>query len=168
MLATIHKTVDRIILGITLPLMVLMLGCVVWQVVARYGLSISTSFSDELSRFLFIWISLLGAAYVLGKRGHIAITGLTDMAPPGARRGFELLSMSLVLVFTVAVLIFGGWLLVDKALRLGQISPAMQIPMGYVYLVIPFSGVLTVFYTLLLLAETLSGKVHSDSQVSLD
>lgn len=168
MLATAHKTVDRIILGITVPLMIVMLGCVVWQVIARYGLSMSTSFSDELSRFLFIWVSLLGAAYVLGKRGHIAITGLTDLAPPRARLGFELLAMGLVLVFTVAVLIFGGWLLVDKALRLGQISPAMQIPVGYVYLVIPLSGVLTVFYTLLLLAETLSGKERTDNQVSLD
>lgn len=168
MLAMVHRSVDRIILGVTVPLMILMLGCVVWQVIARYGLSMSTSYSDELSRFLFIWISLLGAAYVLGKRGHIAITGLVEMTPPRLRQGFELFSLALVMVFTVAILIGGGWLLVIKALGNGQISPAMQVPIGYVYMVIPLSGILTVFYTLLLMAETLSGERHADQQVSLD
>jgi len=168
MLTGIRILIDRLILAITIPLTVLMLGCVVWQVIARYALSISTSHTDELSRFLFIWVSLLGAAYVLGKRGHIAITGLVDMAPPAVRRALELLAILLVLAFTVLVLVVGGWALVQKALTLGQISPAMQVPIGYVYLVIPLSGVLTVFYTLLLFVETVQGRHIADQQVSLD
>jgi len=168
MLSGIRTLIDRLILGITIPLTVLMLGCVVWQVIARYALSVSTSYSDELARFLFIWVSLLGAAYVLGKRGHIAITGLVEMAPAPIRLAFELLAVVLVFVFTVLVLVVGGWQLVQKALTLGQISPAMQIPIGYVYLVIPLSGVLTVFYTLLLFLETLQGRHIADQQVSLD
>src|SRR3712207_2452188 len=101
---TIHRALDAVVVAITLPLMVLMLGCVVWQVVARYALNISTSATDEISRFCFIWVSLLGAAYVLGKRGHIAITGLVDMLPTGPRRGVELLIAVLVALFAVAIL----------------------------------------------------------------
>ncbi len=168
MLKQIHRLVDRFVLGIAVPLTVLMLGCVVWQVVARYALSLSTSFTDELARFLFIWVSLLGAAYVLGRKGHIAITALTDLARPATRVALELFAYFLVAVFAVAILGIGGWLLVDKALKLGQISPAMQIPVGYVYAVIPISGVLTAFYALIAMTETLKGENRDAHQVSLD
>ncbi len=67
---TVHRTLDAVVLAVTVPLMVLMLGCVVWQVVARYALNVSTSMTDEIARFTFIWVSLLGAAYVLG-RSHL-------------------------------------------------------------------------------------------------
>lgn len=83
MLASIHRALDRLVLAITIPLTVAMLGCVVWQVVARYALNVSTSATDEIARFAFIWVSLLGSAYVLGKRGHIAITGWWIFCRPG-------------------------------------------------------------------------------------
>lgn len=165
---TIRRALDTAVLAITLPLMVLMLACVVWQVVARYALDISTSTTDEISRFSFIWISLLGATYVLGKRGHIAITGLVDMLPTGPRRGVELLIAALVAVFAVAVLAGGGWLLVEKAWRLGQVTPALQVPMWMVYTAIPLSGALTLVYALIIVLETLRGEAAEHHAVSLD
>ena len=168
MLRTIHRTLDAIVLAIAIPLMVVMLGCVVWQVVARYALSISTSTTDEISRFAFIWISLLGATYVLGKRGHIAITGLVDLLPARPRGAVEVAIVVLVAVFAVAVLAGGGWLLVERAFRLGQVTPALQIPMWMVYAVLPLSGVLTLVYTVLAVLETLRGEEVERHAVSLD
>lgn len=165
---TIHRTLDTIVLAITIPLMVLMLACVVWQVVARYALNISTSMTDEISRFAFIWVSLLGAAYVLGKRGHIAITGLVDALPTGPRRGVELAIQALVAVFAAALLLGGGWLLVERAWRLGQVTPALQLPMWVVYGAIPLSGVLTLVYAVVAILETLRGEAVETHAVSLD
>lgn len=168
MLATIHRTLDTLVLAITIPLTVVMLGCVVWQVVARYALNISTSATDEISRFTFIWVSLLGATYVLGKRGHIAITGLVDKLPPGPRGAVETAIAALVALFAVAVLCGGGWMLVEKARMLGQVTPAMQIPMWMVYAVIPLSGVLTLVYTVIARLETTGRTAAAHHTVSLD
>jgi TRAP-type C4-dicarboxylate transport system permease small subunit len=168
MLRTVRRVLDTLVLAITLPLMVLMLGCVVWQVVARYALNISTSTTDEIARFCFIWISLLGATYVLGKRGHIAITGLVDLLPRGPRRGVELLITALVAVFAVAILVGGGWLLVGRAWQLGQVTPALQMPMWSVYTAIPLSGALTLVYAAIVMVETLSGEAVEHHAVSLD
>lgn len=167
MLATIHRALDTLVLAVTMPLTLLMLGCVVWQVVARYALGVSTSATDEIARFTFIWVSLLGATYVLGKRGHIAITGLVDMLPARLRGGVEIAIALLVVAFAVAVLGVGGWLLVNRALALGQVTPALQIPMWTVYSVIPVSGALTLVYAVIATVEALRGGTGPRS-VSLD
>lgn len=166
MLATIHRTLDTVVLAITLPLTVLMLVCVVWQVVARYALNVSTSTTDEIARFAFIWVSLLGATYVLGKRGHIAITGLIDFLPKRPRAGAEIAIAALVALFAVAILGGGGWLLAAKAFSLGQVTPALRLPMWVVYSVIPLSGLLTLIYAVVATAEALAGVEHR--AVSLD
>jgi TRAP-type C4-dicarboxylate transport system permease small subunit len=168
MLHRIHRSLDVLVLTLAVPMTLVMLACVVWQVVGRYFLGASTSFTDELSRFLFIWVSLLGAAYVLGKRGHIAITGLIDMAPKSVRRGFDMLIAGLVIVFALVVLGWGGWLLVERNLRLGQVTPAMLVPVAYVYVIIPLSGVLTAIYATLVVCEVASGQEIAAKEVSLD
>ncbi|NYZ16109.1 TRAP transporter small permease [Azospirillum sp. RWY-5-1] len=167
MLATIHRALDTLVLAVTMPLTLVMLGCVVWQVVARYALGVSTSATDEIARFTFIWVSLLGATYVLGKRGHIAISGLVDMLPARPRGGVEIAIALLVVAFAVAVLGMGGWLLVNKALTLGQVTPALQVPMWTVYSVIPVSGVLTLVYAVIATLEALRGQPERGT-VSLD
>jgi len=168
MLLRLHRALDAIVLALAIPMTLVMLGCVVWQVVGRYFLNASTSFTDELSRFLFIWVSLLGAAYVLGKRGHIAITGLIEYASPGVRRGFDILIAGLVVVFAVLILGVGGWLLVERNLMLGQVTPAMLVPVAYVYAVIPLSGALTAIYAVLVTLELATGQERAAEQVSLD
>lgn len=168
MIRRLHAALDALLLGITMPLTVVMLVCVVWQVIGRYLLGSSTSYTDEMARFLFIWVSLLGAAYVLGRRGHIAITGLINFAPARSRRIIDLLIFLLVVLFAAVILCVGGGILVERALRLGQVSPAMLLPVGYVYAVIPISGVLTAIYGLLAAAELLTGQESAHSTVSLD
>jgi len=168
MIRRLHHALDVVVLTIAVPMTVVMLACTVWQVVSRYFLGISTSFTDELARFLFIWVSLLGAAYVFGKRGHIAITGLIEFLPGGARRITDTAIALLVVLFSAVILGVGGAILVDKAVQLGQVSPAMLLPIGYVYSVIPISGAVTAMYALLVVAELWTGEVTETTGVSLD
>jgi TRAP-type C4-dicarboxylate transport system permease small subunit len=168
MIRRLHHALDVVVLTIAVPMTVVMLACTVWQVVSRYFLGISTSFTDELARFLFIWVSLLGAAYVFGKRGHIAITGLIEFLPAGVRRITDTATALLVVIFSAVILGGGGFILVGKAVQLGQVSPAMLLPIGYVYSVIPISGAVTAMYALLVVAELWTGEVTETSGVSLD
>ena len=168
MIRRLHHVLDVVVLTVAVPMTVVMLACTVWQVVSRYFLGISTSFTDELARFLFIWVSLLGAAYVFGKRGHIAINGLIEFLPAGARRITDTAIALLVVVFSAVILGVGGFILVGKAVQLGQVSPAMLLPIGYVYSVIPISGAVTAMYALLVVAELWTGEVTETTGVSLD
>jgi TRAP-type C4-dicarboxylate transport system permease small subunit len=168
MIRRIHYALDIAVLSLAVPMTVVMLACTVWQVVSRYFLGISTSFTDELARFLFIWVSMLGAAYVFGRRGHIAITSLIEFAPSGPRRLIDAAIAVLVVIFAAVILGFGGYILTDKAMQLGQVSPAMLLPMGYVYSVIPISGGVMAIYALLVVAELMTGEAAAVSDVSLD
>jgi TRAP-type C4-dicarboxylate transport system permease small subunit len=118
------KTVDRILGWILVGLMGAAVVNVLWQVFTRFVLAHPSSFTDELARYLLIWIGLLGAAYAAGHKLHLAID-----------------------LFALTVLVFGGVSLMTLTLSLGQTSAALHVPLGYVYLTLPLSGLLIMFYT---------------------
>lgn len=119
---------------------------VVWQVFSRYILNAPSTFTDELARFLLIWVSLLGAAYLSGKNGHIAITVLPQKLNPSNRLKLNILIRLLIIAFVFCVLIIGGSILVYYTYTYLQITPSLQIPMAYVYLIGPISGLLIIYY----------------------
>lgn len=121
---------------------------VTWQVISRYLLGSPSTFTDELARFLLIWVSLLGAAYASGRNLHLAIDLYPNSLGPAGRRRLDLLIDSIVILFVTAVLIVGGGTLVYTTYVYLQLTPTLQIPMAYVYLIGPISGVLIVYYKL--------------------
>jgi TRAP-type C4-dicarboxylate transport system permease small subunit len=119
-----------------------MVLAVLWQVATRYLLRDPSSLTEELARFGLVWLGLLGASYGFGQRAHLAI----ELIP--RTRVLELIVAVCVAAFAILVLVVGGLRLVSATLALGQTSAALQIERGYVYLVLPLSGALTLFYTL--------------------
>lgn len=107
------------------------------QVVGRYVLNASPGWTEELSRFAFIWCSSLGAAIALDKGSHAAITILGDHLPRGARRVLHLLLTALTLGISVMIAVKGFEL---AAATINTPSPAMRIPMAYVNIAICFCG----------------------------
>ena len=69
---------DKILETVVVLLMGSIVLTIVWQVVSRYVFNSPSEFTDELSRYLLIWVGILGAAYVTGTRGHIAIDFFMD------------------------------------------------------------------------------------------
>ena len=70
----------------------------------------------------------------------------------------------LILIFAVVVLLAGGLRLVQTTLNYQQTSAALQIPLGYVYLVLPLSGLLISFYSLVFLAAELRAALVGDKE----
>lgn len=141
-----RRIIDRIVEGLLVVLMILMLTQVIWQVISRYALSRPSSITDELSRFLLIWIGILGASYVMGQKSHLAITYLYNYLSQKMLKRAEVLVNLIIVLFSIAVLIIGGIRLVYITLKLGQTSASLQIPLGLIYMIIPVSGILTVYY----------------------
>ena len=135
--------VDRFLEGALAAILGGMVLVVSWQVLTRFLLRQPSSITEELVRFALVWLALLGASYGFGQRGHLAI----DLLPRGPK--LDLVVRAAVAVFASVVLVFGGWRLVDITLALGQSSAALQVERGYVYVVLPLSGLLILFYTVI-------------------
>jgi TRAP-type C4-dicarboxylate transport system permease small subunit len=148
-----RKIADQIIEKTLILLLALMLLQVLWQVFSRYILRVPSSFTDELSRFLLIWIGLLGASYATGKKMHLTIDLLPNYLTGSKKKMLDLTIHFLVILFALLVMVIGGIRLVFITLTLGQTSSALEIPLGYIYVIIPLSGLMIIFYSLLNLLE---------------
>lgn len=127
-------------------LMALMLLSVCWQVITRYFLGNPSSFTDELARYLLIWIGMLGGAYASGKHMHLAIDLLPSKLTGRSKYRLSLVINVLVLFFVVLTFVIGGSRLVYITYTLGQTSAAMQIPLAYVYVILPVAGLLITYF----------------------
>ena len=144
----IREHVDKILERFLILLMSILVIDVLWQVTSRYILSSPSSFTDELAGFLLIWVSLFGAAYVTGKKEHLAIDLLLQKSSSGQKIKLELFIHLIVFLFSFFVLVVGGIWLVYTRLILSVKSAALQLPLGYVYIVLPISGFFILFYTI--------------------
>lgn len=145
----IRRTLDRTLGAVLVVLMAALVLDVLWQVFSRFILRDASSWTEELARYLLIWLSLLGAAHAAGSRMHLAVDLLPSCLYGRARRRVEILIDACVLLLAVAVLGVGGSRLVWVTLVLGQDSAALGIPLGGVYLALPLSGALISAYTVL-------------------
>ncbi len=121
---------------------------VLWQVIGRYVLNSPSSFTDEMAGFILIWVGLLGAAYVSGKKEHLAIDILIQKSSPKRKRIINIFIDLLIIIFAITVLIIGGFWLVYTRFELDVKSPALGIPMGYIYFVLPLSGILISYFAI--------------------
>ncbi len=147
MLTRLAAGMERGLTWLLAGLLAAIILAVTWQVVSRYLLGDASGWTEELARFLLIWIGLLGGALAYQRRLHLGL----DLLPEYLRKhrpGSLVTVMNgaaidfCVLVFAVAVLVVGGGALVLLTLDLEQYSPALGLPMGVVYLCLPASGVL--------------------------
>ena len=130
-------------------LMLTLVLSVTWHVASRYLLLQPSSWTEELARYVLIWVGLLGTAYAYRTRAHMAIDQLVHAIRDPWRRRVQLLAIGTVMLFAGAVMMFGGGKLVLLTLELNQLSAALGIRVGLVYLVIPLAGALLVFFTIL-------------------
>ena len=145
----IRRYVDRSLEWVLVIFMSLMVINVLWQVATRFLLRNPSSFTEEIARYLLVWVGVLGGAYAVGTRIHLAIDLLPSKLEGRRKAMLEIFIESCIFVFAAAVLVVGGSGLVWLTLDLGQTSAALQIPLGYVYLVLPLSGVLMMYYSAL-------------------
>ena len=144
----VYKTLNKIIERLLIIIFGMLVIDVVWQVFSRYVLGKSYSFTEEFARFALIWLSLLGAAYLNGKQAHLSMDYLLMKLSPEALRKRVKIIEALMFLFALMVLVIGGGNLVYSTFLLGQKSPAMNISLGYIYMIIPLSGLIIMYYSI--------------------
>jgi TRAP-type transport system small permease protein len=151
---TLEKGFNKVIRVLLVTLFSIITLLAVVQVVTRFA-GISMSWIDEAMRFLFIWFAFIGSAYAIREKKHIVVDLLSESISKKLIRVLDIL-VHLIMLSFIFVLIKYGY---EVANVMGiQKSSSMRIPMFYVFLAIPVSGILMLFYTILNIVDLIRGK----------
>ncbi len=142
----LKKKLDKAIEGFIVVLLTIMVFIALWQVASRYVFNSPSTVSEELLRYSLIWLAMIGSAYMFGLRDHMAMTFLKEKFSENVQQKLTILSEVVIILFSISVLLYGGVNI--TMLTMNQVSAALGIPMGYVYMVLPISGVLIIYYSL--------------------
>ncbi len=137
--AFLNKRIEELIIVAALGTMSVAIGL---QVFMRYVVQSSLSWSEELSRYLFIFFVYAGISYGVRMKRHVRVEAFTLWLPERTQAWIRVISDLLFLFFSVIV-IYHGYFVAARILRLDQVSPALELKMGYVFSTLPFCYVLT-------------------------
>lgn len=134
-----QQVIDAAVRWLIVVLMVVMTITVSLQILFRYVFNVPLGWSEETARFAFVWVAFFGASALLRARQHINVTVFTDRFPIRLRDACAL-AANLCGMVCVFFFLVGGIELTRNEWR--QLAPALEIPMGWVYLAIPISAAL--------------------------
>lgn len=123
-------------------LMMLIVLTVLWQVFSRYVLKSPSSVSEEIARFLLIWLGLLGSTYGYQQNAHLSLDILARKFRPSGQLKLARFCHVCILIFSVSFLLVGGVNLVLTTLQPVQTSAVLEIKMAYIYCIMPIAGLM--------------------------
>lgn len=157
---TVRNAINRFVEAFSVVLIIVMVLLVLWQVIARYVLNNPSTFSETLTRYLFVWLVLVTATYAFGKREHMYISVLNDRLKGTVKTIVNILIEVLTIAFAVCVMAYGGSIITN--MQMVSMDSSLHIPMGVVYAIIPICGVFIVFYCLCNIADELKKEKEAD------
>ena len=145
------------VLGTISVILFAILVCVtVWQVFSRQVLNDPSTWSEELSKILFVWLSFSGSAFLFGERGHIAVDFIARKLPLAGQRILQVIAQIIVVLFAVLAMIWGGYL--SSSIAWNQQMTALPLTLGWVYVIIPIAGVFIAIFAVIDLIAVATGK----------
>lgn len=145
--------VDRGVKVLVFLCIVAMIAVITIQILFRV-LFDALTWSEELSRYLLVWSTFLGATLAYKRGMHIAVTFVVDLAKGKGKKFLSILSILLSIVFFAVAILYG---LQYIQLQSIQVSAALRIPMRYVYIVLPLSFSIMILHGLARVVEILRG-----------
>ncbi|MFA6507396.1 MAG: TRAP transporter small permease [Treponemataceae bacterium] len=151
----LKKIVDRLLDGFAVAMFIIIFAVVLLQVFMRYFLGSPLVWSEELARYLFVWVSLIGWVFATRSGTHIRIGAFTDNLPVSVRKVIGFFNFALVIIFALVLIFFGF----QMVLKNGDV-PTVTLFFTYavVYAAVPFSLSLIVFYSVLRLMAGMEDK----------
>ncbi|MGJ8656983.1 MAG: TRAP transporter small permease [Akkermansiaceae bacterium] len=130
----ILKTTSAISLAILLLVVIL--------IIADNKLDLGAVWANELARFMLVWIIMLGGTLAYAEHSHLGLDILVDKFDTPTKHASYILSHTLILLFALLVLVYGGYQLVIGRIEMGQTMPALKISKGWFYASLPLAGIL--------------------------
>jgi TRAP-type C4-dicarboxylate transport system permease small subunit len=151
-LVSVVANVPEAIGGITMLAITLVLFAgVIW----RYFFVDPLTWSDEISRLLFVWLAFVGAAVGVKRGSHSAVAFFETRMPEHWQRGMALLALAAIAIMACVLLYAGA---IGTADNLSQMMPVTRISRGWQYAAVPFSGALMLIYLVPLVRRAWRGQ----------
>jgi len=157
-LKRLSESIDSVIGKIVFLAITGMIISITLQIVFRVFFHALT-WTEEMSRYLLVWSTFLGATMAYKRGMHISVTFCVNIFPEKIRKLIVILGIIFSLVFFAVAINYGIKLMV---LQKVQISPALRLPMRWVYLVLPTSFIIMTIYGITAVLEELfnTGEVN--------
>ena len=149
---------------VVVVLMAIMVAAVAVQVFFRFVIGDPLSWTEELARYAFVWITFLGAAVAYRHRAHIVVDIMLHLVPTWARAPLSWVVEGLVAV-TLVILIREGLRMVETTSNVQ--ATMLQIPMSYIYAAIPVSAALMLVYQVERLVGVLRSRRPASAEAEL-
>ena len=143
-LNNIRKVINTVIKIACILLFGFMVIIGTYQILVRYIFNNPSTISEELLTYSFTWMSLFAAAYVFGKREHMRMGFLADKL---SSKKLTILNVIIEIAFALIVMVYGGVSI--TSLSMTQKTASLGIPMGYIYIVLPITGIIITLYGIL-------------------
>jgi TRAP-type C4-dicarboxylate transport system permease small subunit len=154
MMDWLKRAGDNLLEWAAMAMFLLLIFVTLFQVLSRYILPVPISFTEEVGRFLFIWVSFLGAAIVMNRDQHIRLDLFQGKVSRRASDALRVVVYALIALFSAGILITTPTLLGVASRQTAAVS---RMSMGTVYAVLPLSALLTLGYALIHLIKTAKG-----------
>ena len=165
-LIQIKECLVKLLEWILILLVAVLVLDVLWQVFSRFVLNDPSSWTDELATLLIIWVAMIGASVAFIRNNHLGVDYFVGKLKPRPRLISEIVVQCLVCAFALMVLTIGGIKLVTLTLLTEQVSPALMIKMGYVYMALPISGIVIALTSIETAIEKMSALNGMKEEVS--
>lgn len=142
---SVKRGLDRAMTVVCVALFAILVAVVTWQVFTRQILNSPSQWSESLSRYLFVWVGLFGAALVFGERGHLAIDVGVRQLPQKIQKWIAVLVQAIIIAFSAYLLVWGGWRAAMNAWQ--QNLSGLPTTVGPWYLAMPIAGIVIIVYS---------------------
>ena len=159
-LRAVFRFAEKVLVAVIVVLFTGIVISALSQVVSRYVFNSPFMWTEEAARYLGIWCTLMTAGILLGRNMHLSIDLIVEKLPAVPQKALRVFVFAIVIVFA-SVLVVYGFNLVSKVSK--ALSPALRIPMGYVYLAVPVGSLILLIYAILGLVRT-TGSPSSPSK----
>jgi len=159
----VYQTLEKVIRYMVLLLLALMVIIVFANVVSRYYLQFSLAWSEEVARFMLVWLVFLGSFLAYIHDEHLGLDILVKKFPPLLRK-ITAVGANLLVIFALYAVMEGGYLMMIA--NFDWLSPAAEIPQGYIYVVVPLSCGLMILQTILKTYYIITSKSPSQGGLS--
>lgn len=142
---TILDKLEKFVLGILAILFAIMVIALFYQIIMRFIFESANTWSEELTRYSFIWMSMLGSSIATRRSRNMDVDFLVNLMPNKLKNINLLVTKSLIIAFLLVIIVYGINLV---GITFKQLSPGLRLPMAYMYASVPTGGILMLIFTI--------------------
>ena len=158
------KAVEKIVGYLLITGLAVIIALMTMQIINRYFVKSPFAWTEELCRYLFVWITILGSGLALRNFELVGFELFIDKVSPRVRKIMQVAGLIGISTFAYIFTVYGTKLM-QIAIKGKTITPALGVPMSWIYIIFPLGGGLILVMTLACIIDVLKGRketIHID------